>query len=171
MSATEHVQQPTSHVVYPLSPKARRMFFIWGGTSAFAVLLLIVVNLSYPMPIGQEPLLFLISWILPLWFILVTLYCFAQAFQQQLTLSPEGVEFQMPGSRVTTEWDNVDRVVKLGRENGILRLKNPVAATGSLPWLAKFHRTNRTIPLGGFGQWWGDGALAQDLKRYAPHLF
>lgn len=90
--------------------------------------------------------------------------------QMRLVISPAGLEYHMPNNlHCCTTWDNLARIESRpwpGRD--MLVLRQPVPRQG--PWWGSLSQQRR-IQLPYFGASWRSTPLADDLKRYAPHLF
>lgn len=104
--------------------------------------------------------------------------------QVRLIVSPEGVELRSLGFKVSSRWDNIERVEKRllpneGLVEGLV-LRTPgiqvsdVVAVGSLAsyrsrWALKGY--SDFIPLSSmFSSAWRDEAVGAALRRYVPHI-
>jgi hypothetical protein len=87
-----------------------------------------------------------------------------------LTLSPEGLILDEVEYRLSTTWDNIERIEKKGKKE-VLLLRHPVKLKGWNAWLYRLAGWHRRISIEPFGQSDDDGELAQDLRRYVPHIF
>jgi hypothetical protein len=134
----------------------------------------IVVALVMFLLIGISGMLptFMGLLILPyiIFFLLAGIFLVARAIRTRLALSAEGIAYHTVWYQVRTTWDNIERIGTVGQREALL-LRQPVPVQGH-GWLALFVRhTISAIPPAAFGQTTGDDPLAQDLKRYLPHLF
>lgn len=104
------------------------------------------------------------------------LIVFIAQFFAYLKVSSTGIEYQMwPFGGVCCRWSNTDRIGKGILKGDIIYLKNGEgvgASVGLSRIIQKISpiRIPESIPLSGF-RGWPQGRLAEDLQRYAPHLF
>ena len=85
-----------------------------------------------------------------------------------LKISPSGIEYHSAQLVIQTTWDNVESLIvdPLAPAIGLAR----PAATHMSPLLGRPLSSGRRIPLSAFA-FSAHSALAQDLRRYAPHLY
>lgn len=101
-------------------------------------------------------------------FLIIASFLLGSPIRMRIVLSEQGITYYSVWDHLQTTWDNVERIGTTGIGEALL-LRQPVPAHG---WLATLlGRKASLIPLTIFGQTWGDSPLAQDLKRYLPHLF
>jgi len=91
-----------------------------------------------------------------------------------LTLSPEGIAYQIPARTITANWQDVERV---GCLHSLLWRRQ----IGEGLWLTGYRVTDGSptrwmfadafVPLAWFDQDWRNGALGDDIRQYAPWLF
>lgn len=177
MDGEQPAQKTSQRKVYKLLPLYRFIMhlvavgFIAGALAFFAfpwwydIVLYDMFTYLYDI-FFYEPFLFAAFWIIPLAALAAGIYIIYMVRRVSLVLSPERIEADMVEYRLVTTWDNIDRIWKVGLSDALL-LRQPVLPEGRKPWGDKVGH----IPLTQFGQWWGNGELAQDLRRYAPHLF
>ena len=98
------------------------------------------------------------------------LYISIQAKRRHLITSPEGIAYSGTGYRLFTPWENV---AGIGSRNGItiLELHQPaplfeVKTRSRVPADA-----STFVPISSVIMDWQDGALAEDMRHYAPHIF
>ena len=113
------------------------------------------------------------------------LYWVYRYLQVHLIISEAGVEFQNDFYSVNTSWDNIDRIGKRVAGKGYpvegFVLRTPSAHGLRLflqlvQFVCQFQpyeaEAARSIPLQGY--WfrdWKKSVLAEEIRRYAPHLF
>ncbi|KAA3648810.1 MAG: hypothetical protein DWQ07_01035 [Chloroflexi bacterium] len=134
-----------------------------------------------PLTIPQNKLLVLISIaILGLLFagpfLALIPYTIIRYFLTSISLNPEAVEYRnWPYHRRRVKWEDTQKI----RGTKALGLANRdeiiVQNAIDLSWqfwqrLRKDQSVNDRIPLSGFSGW-PNGKLADDLRKYAPHLF
>jgi len=92
-----------------------------------------------------------------------------------LTLSPEGIAYQIPTRTITANWQDVERVGCLHGLYGLLWRR-----IGEGLWLTGYRVTDGSptrwmfadafVPLAWFDQDWRTGALGDAIQQYAPWL-
>jgi hypothetical protein len=128
----------------------------------------------------QQPL-----WLIPFCgYVFLIFYSFIHGVRIRLELSDEGILYDSGDYIISTSWNNVERIGK--RVPGInvpvegLVLRTPSANKRSLiagifwsPAMGYYEVDySRSIPLQGIWSWnWRKSKLAEDLKKYLPHLF
>ena len=96
-----------------------------------------------------------------------------EARRVQITVTPDGIEYEARGLLMRSTWDNCVRIgiVPIGygfgegivlRESGLVRAR--------LEGILRANQLDRVIPLTNVMWWWRDTALADDLARWAAHL-
>lgn len=113
------------------------------------------------------------------WFIVFLSFYLPSVFRSRLVVRPEGLElFYWPSERISVRWEEVLEIRRkrvLGMlEYDILILDRPFPTFGIRmvgPGEPQRQRSHRAfVPLSDFVGW-PDGALAADLRRFAPRLF
>ncbi len=162
--------------VYRVSPGRAYWRWVWLGMG-----LLVLVGpfyafawcMDYFLPQGLWFPLLVVWWLLTTCLAGATLYL---RHQMCMATSPEGLELFGPGYRMSTTWENLEKVgtrkwIWPGFEILHLRQKPPLHSSGPLRWLWSPISLGRPkLPLGLFQRSW-QGELGQDFRRYAPHLF
>ena len=165
MQTTSDPQTMTGPGVY--TRKDRIFYRVIGIASiVVALIMFLLVGISGMLPTFMGLL------ILPyiIFFLFVGVFLVARAIRTRLVLSAEGIAYHTVWYQAQTTWDNIERIGTVGQREALL-LRQPVPAQGH-GWFALFVRhTISAIPLAAFGRTTGDDPLAQDLKRYLPHLF
>lgn len=166
MQTTQATQTSPASSVYRLLPVYRSVYWICGGVWTSIALFFLFATWPWwsSSPSGLEFLTALIT-ILGL---LLGVFLISMAKRMRIVLSEQKIEYYGEWCHFQTTWDNIERIGSLGLGEALL-LRQPVPAQG---WLSRFVKSKTSFLLiGGFGQTWGDGPFAQDLKRYLPHLF
>lgn len=108
-----------------------------------------------------------------LFFLLAISYVSYLARRTSLVLAPDGLEYHTPNLTLRTAWDNVERLVDEPLAPRLV-LRRPVLpdlhTRTARARVAERPAAGRVVPLRLFGYARGS-QLAQDLRRYAPHLF
>ena len=95
-------------------------------------------------------------------------------FFSYVKVSPAGLEHrQWPSKHIRCEWSQVERIGKrwLFWEALTLKGSQVIGLSPGLRMSRALHLgAQNFVPLGGY-RGWPDGQLADDLRRYAPHLF
>ena len=104
------------------------------------------------------------------------LIAFIAQFFAYLKVSSRGIEYQMwPFGGVRCQWSDADRIGKGILTGDVIYFKEgerfgtPAGSLGIIQRILPI-RPPKLIQLSGFSGW-PEGKLAQDLQRYAPHLF
>ena len=166
-------------VVYYLPPRVRNTYLIAGGLGAIIIFICIVQFIIIWLPLGPSfpgaiQALFGAILLLGLLALFACINVCVNAVTTRLTLAPQTVAYVTFWYRVTTTWQNIERlgIVQIGGGIGeVLVLRTPVTPTGWLPAYAALFQGDRIIPISSFGKVRGESPLANDLKRVAPQLF
>lgn len=125
--------------------------------------------LNYPLSVLE------LGDVSPLWIPLALLASFREVSRSYLRISPAGMElFYWPNHRLQASWDQMDRIEQrkvLFSTRHLLYLKeNASFGSRTIRGQELGLGSQRFISLSDF-QGWPEGQLAEDLRRYVPHLF
>jgi small-conductance mechanosensitive channel len=96
-----------------------------------------------------------------------------EARRVQITVTPEGIEYEARGILMRSSWDNSVRIgivpICLGYGEGIV-LRESGLIRARLAGILRANHLDRVIPLSYVMWWWRETELADDLARWATHL-
>ena len=153
-------------------------FMSLTGAASFGIMAFIFIGPSIQLLMSAETVDIVTLCIFPLFSILFLLLAILGVVSAHVRLvtSPAGIEYYQIGYRISTSWENIERLgqVSYGRSEVFgLILRQPAFQRNKwLGWTTPAVRQpNQGIPLEPFLVRWRNSELENDLKRYLPHLF